>query len=115
MRKERKQKKFGRIKPQRKALMKSLISSFILSESIISTETKIKAVRPKIEKLITHARNGSLSKIRLLRKSLTEPITQKLINQIAPRYKERGGGYTRIHKLPPRLSDGAKMAKIEFV
>ena len=115
MRKQRKGKKFGRVSSQRKALIKSLISSLITHGKITTTEIKAKALRPKVEKLVTHARVGTVSKTRLIRKLISEKDSMKLIKEIAPRYKDRAGGYTRIYKLPPRKSDAAKMAIIEFI
>ena len=115
MRKQRHNKKFGRVKAQRKAMFNSLLSALIQHGSITTTEVKAKAIKPKIEKLITHAKKNSLAKIRLVRKQLSEQTTKRLFNEIAKKYKDRHGGYTRIYKMPPRLSDSAKMAKIEFI
>ena len=115
MRKRKKGKKFGRVKEQRKALMKSLASSLILHKKIKTTETKAKELRRFIEPLITKAKAGNLHKRRQARRFLSDSITDKLFNDIAPSYKERPGGYTRIIKLAPRESDGARMAQIEFV
>lgn len=115
MRKRKKGKKFGRVKEQRKALMRGLASSLVLHKKIKTTETKAKELRRFIEPLITKAKKGDLHKRRQVREYLSDPITQKLFNDIAPLYKERNGGYTRIIKLAPRESDGAKMAQIELV
>lgn len=115
MRKRKKGKKFGRVKEQRKALLKSLASSLILHKKIKTTETKAKELRRFVEPLITKAKVGDLHKRRLVRKYLSETTTKKLFAEIAPLYKERAGGYTRIIKLAPRDSDGARMAQIEFV
>ncbi|MEK7579753.1 MAG: 50S ribosomal protein L17 [Patescibacteria group bacterium] len=115
MRKRKKGKKFGRVREQRKALMKSLASSLILHKKIRTTETKAKELRRFIEPLITKAKIGDLHKVRLVRKYLSDEITKKLFSEIAPLYKERAGGYTRITKIPSRDSDGAKMSQIELV
>ncbi len=115
MRKRKKGKKFGRVKEQRKALMKSLASSLILNKKIKTTESKAKELRKFLEPLITKAKDGNLHKRRLVRKFLSDSVTKKLFDEIAPLYKDRAGGYTRIIKLTPRQSDGAKIARIELV
>src|SRR3989338_343086 len=107
MRKRKKGKKFGRVKAQRRALMKSLVSSLVLHKKIKTTETKAKELRRFVEPLITKAKAGDLHRRRLVRKYLPESVTKKLFDEIAPLYKDRPGGYTRIVKLAPRLSDGA--------
>lgn len=70
-----------------------------------------------IEKMVTRALDGTVSSRKIIRSRLINqnPETKKLVDVIAPAYKDRKGGYTRITKLPQRLSDGAKMAVIEFV
>lgn len=115
MRKRKKGKKFGRVKEQRKALMRSLASSLVLHKKIKTTETKAKELRRFIEPLITKARTGDLHKRRQVRRYLSDSLTKKLFDDIAPSYKERPGGYTRIIKLAPRESDGARMAQIELI
>ncbi|MEK7203761.1 MAG: 50S ribosomal protein L17 [Patescibacteria group bacterium] len=115
MRKRKKGKKFGRVKEQRRALMNSLVSALVLHKKIKTTEAKAKELRRFIEPLITKARVGDLAKRRQVRKFLSDSITKKLFDEIGPLYKERPGGYTRIIKLAPRESDGARMAQIEFV
>ena len=115
MRKSKKGKKFGRVMEQRKALMRALVSSLILHKKIRTTETKAKELRRFVEPLITKAKAGDLHRRRQVRKFLSEAITKKLFNEIGPLYKERAGGYTRIIKMAPRVSDGARMAQIELV
>lgn len=115
MRKRKKGKKFGRKAEQRKALLKGLASSLILHKKIKTTEAKAKELRRFVEPLVSKAKIGDLHRRRLVRKWLTAPVTKKLFDEIGPSYKERPGGYTRITKLPPRVSDGARMATIEFV
>ena len=115
MRKRKKGKKFGRVKKQREALLKSLASSLILNRKIKTTEIKAKELRRFVEPLITKAKTGDLHKRRIVRRSLSDPLTKKLFEEIGPLYKDRPGGYTRITKLPPRESDGAKMAVIELI
>ncbi len=107
--------KFGRVRKVRKALVRSLMRSLVLHEKIRTTEPKAKEIRPKIEKLVTRAKSGNLASRRLVTARIDAEGAKKLVEEIAPRYKERAGGYTRIIKLPARKSDNAKMAVIEFV
>lgn len=105
-----------RNKDQRDALLKSLACSLVKNEKIKTTEAKAKELRPFIEKLVTKAASGTLASRRLVISRLgNETLGNKLVEDIAPQYKERPGGYTRIIKLPLRASDAAKMAQIEFV
>lgn len=115
MRKRKKGKKFGRVSHQRKALMKSLVSSLVLHKKIMTTETKAKELRGFIEPLITKAKVGGLANRRQIRRYLSDSVAKKLFDEIALLYKDRAGGYTRIIKMAPRVSDGAKMAWIELV
>lgn len=115
MRKRKKGRKLHRKKDQRKALLKSLAREMILKERIKTTEARAKELRPFIEKLITKAKKQNLSALRVLLSYFDESTAQKLFKEIAPRYKERKGGYTRIIKLGQREGDSAKMAFIEFV
>jgi large subunit ribosomal protein L17 len=116
MRHHNKNKKFGREKNQRIALIRSLATSLIRDNRITTTEPKAKALRPFVEKLVTQAKNADLSDRRLLISKINSAVaSKKLVETIAPKYESRNGGYTRIIKLQPRLSDGAKMAIIEFV
>ncbi len=115
MRKLNKGRKFSRKIGPRKALLRVLVNNFFLHEKIKTTEAKAKELRSIAEKMITKAKDVNLANRRLLAASLTPKMTKKIIDQIAPTYKERNGGYTRITKLGPRNSDGAKMAIIELV
>lgn len=110
-------KKFGREKNQRKALFRSLLVSLIERGRIFTTEAKAKELRPITEKLITKAQDESLSTRRLLLSRLgnNKKALERLVKEIAPKYKGRKGGYTRILKLPARKSDSSKRALIEFV
>ena len=108
MKKLKKGRKFKREKDQRKALLIALASALILSERIKTTEAKAKELSPFIEKKITRARKGDLLARRLLLKDFSPDIVKKLISDIAPKYKERQGGYTRVVKLGQRKSDGAR-------
>lgn len=115
MRHHNKNRKFGRSAEQRKALLRSLARSLVMHERIETTEAKAKEVRPFIERIITRAKSGSLLARRYTASTLGDDMSKKLINEIAPRYAKRAGGYTRVVKLTPRASDAAKMAIIEFV
>lgn len=117
MRHHNNKRKLGRKKNQRNALMKGLVLSLIAHEKIETTEAKAKELRPMIEKLITKANIGTLASRRSIVSSLYNKTSEanKLIEEIAPRYKERNGGYTRITKLPRREGDASKMAIIEFI
>ncbi|MCC7469899.1 MAG: 50S ribosomal protein L17 [Bacteroidetes bacterium] len=117
MRHHNKNRKFGRKKNVRAALMKGLALSLINHNRIKTTEAKAKELRPFIEKLVTRAKSSDLASRRIAISRLMNraPETKKLFEEIAPKFKDVSGGYTRILKLPPRISDGAKMALIEFV
>ena len=115
MKKLKKGRKFSRKRDQRKALLKSLINSLFIKEKIKTTEAKAKEISRFTEKSITKAKKGNLASRRNLAKFFSKKIVKKLIEDIGPKYKERKGGYTRIIKLGPRKSDGAKMAIIELV
>jgi large subunit ribosomal protein L17 len=110
-------KTFGRPKAQRDALMRNLADSLILHGSIETTVTKAKELRKVIEPLVTLAKKkDALTARRELQKVLyTDKAMKKLIDEIAPQYTQRSGGYTRVIKTGPRKNDGAEMAIIEFV
>jgi len=115
MRKRNKGRKFGREKDQRLALFRSLARSLFIHGKIKTTEAKGKELRPIAEKMITRAKMVSLPTTRILSKDLSPRTAKKLINEIAPTYKTRAGGYTRIIKLGQRKSDAAPMVYIELV
>lgn len=116
--------KLGRTSSQRKALFRDLVTDIIINERIETTESKAKEVRPIIEKMITlgkrgdlHARRQAASFVRreVANEETGQDAIQKLFDDIAPRYEDRQGGYTRILKVGPRRGDGAPMAIIELV
>lgn len=116
MRHRHKGKILGRKKEPRKTLLRNLATSLILYEKIKTTETKAKVLRPYTEKIITKGKKGTLAARRELLKDLfLESAVKKVMEDLAPKYKDRKGGYLRITKLVPRQGDGAKMAQIEFV
>ncbi|OGZ83923.1 MAG: 50S ribosomal protein L17 [Candidatus Staskawiczbacteria bacterium RIFOXYC1_FULL_38_18] len=99
----------------RKALIRTLVNSFFLHGKIKTTEAKAKELRPVAEKMITRAKINTIANQRLLAQKLTPAMVKKIFAEIAPQYKDRQGGYTRITKLGPRNSDSARMAIIELV
>lgn len=118
--------KLGRTSDQRKALLRDLATSLIVSERIETTEARAKEVRSVVEKLITLGKKGDLASRRNAAKTLrnveilnedesTQTALQKLFGEIAERYNERQGGYTRILKVGPRRGDGAESVIIELV
>ncbi len=115
MRKLNKGRKLSRTKNKRKALLKALVTSLFLHERIQTTEAKAKELRVVAEKFITRAKNNTIANKRVLAQVLSPKINKKLFEEIAPKYKDRNGGYTRIMRLGPRPSDGANMVIIELV
>lgn len=107
--------KFGREIKQRRALMCELAIAMIKHGKITTTEAKAKSLKIFLEKLITKAKFDGLASRRVLISKIGEGNAKKLIGEIAPRFGERHGGYTRIIKMPIRVSDGARMARIELV
>lgn len=109
--------KFGRTRNQRSALLKGLVLALIAHGRIETTEAKAKELRPFVEKIITKANVGTLASKRQVISGLYGLTSEanKMIKDIAPKYKERAGGYTRITKLPRRSGDASKMAVIEFI
>ena len=107
--------KFARIKKVRDGLMKSLALSLVVNGKIKTTEPKARSLRPLVEKMITKGRLGTLAARRELVSEIGSIGAEKIVKDISPKYKARTGGYTRITKLPARLSDGSLMAVIEFV
>jgi large subunit ribosomal protein L17 len=109
-------KKLGRNTSQRRALLRSLVTSFVEKERIRTTLTKAKETRPIAEKMITLAKTNSLhTRRQALQYIYKKDVVKKLFEDIAPRFTERPGGYTRIIKLGPRAGDGAEMAILELV
>ncbi len=99
-----------------KAMLGNLVASLIAAESLVTTETKAKMMRPVAEKCITAARKGGVHQHRQVVALIRDrDMAHKLFHEIAPRYAQRPGGYTRILKLGPRPGDNAPMARIELV
>ena len=109
-------KRLSRPDGHRRALLRSLATSFFKHEKIETTSTKAKEVSKVVERLITTARRGDLHARRLVGAYLLEPaVTKKLVEQIAPALKERSGGYTRIIKTRIRNGDAAELSLLELV
>ncbi len=108
--------KLGREKGVREALIKSLGRSLVKYGRIQTTEAKAKELRPWIERLVTKARSGKLASERAVLSAFgNDEIAFKLIKEIAPRMKERAGGYTRVIKVMGKRADASPEAIIEFV
>ena len=118
----RKGPKFGKSAAHQRLMMANLAASLFAAEGIVTTEAKAKALRPIAEKLITKAKKAQegdplrVHRIRQIQAYLgDQEMTFKLVNDVAPRYADRNGGYLRILKLGPRQGDNAQMARIELV
>ena len=108
--------KLGRSSGHRRALYRNLITELFRHERIRTTEAKAKAVRGQAEKLITLGKRGDLHARRLAAARLNDPtIVTKLFDELADRYEERPGGYTRIFRLGRRQGDGASMVLLKLV
>ena len=108
--------KLSRSSSHRRALLRNLVTDLMGYEKVTTTEAKAKEVRSLAEKMITLGKEGGLSARRqALSYIFDEKVVDKLFNEIAPRYGERPGGYTRITKMAPRLGDGAPMVRLELV
>jgi large subunit ribosomal protein L17 len=112
---------FGKSPHHQRLMMANMCASLLAAEGITTTEAKAKALRPIAEKLITKAKKAQdgpmrIHRIRQIQGYLGDKeMTHKLVNDVAPRYLERNGGYTRILKLGGREGDNAQMARIELV
>ena len=116
MRHRKKGRKLGVNPSHRRAMLANLAENLILHKRIKTTESRAKELRRYIEPLITKAKKGDLNSIRMIsRKIRHKNILGILLNDIAPVYKNRNGGYTRIIKLGFRVNDRASVALIEFV
>ncbi|RVU54065.1 50S ribosomal protein L17 [Anaerosphaera multitolerans] len=108
--------KLGRPTAHRKAMLRNLVTSLLREEKITTTTTRAKETRRMAEKMITLGKRGDLhSRRQALSYIYDEDVVTKLFEEIAPRYQDRNGGYTRIYKLGPRRGDGAEEAIVELV
>jgi large subunit ribosomal protein L17 len=97
-------------------MLGNLVASLVAAEALVTTESKAKAMRPVVEKVITKARKGGVHRQRQVVALIRDKdMASKLFEEIGPRYSDRPGGYTRILKLGPRHGDNAPMARIELV
>ena|SRR5213595_3762610 len=116
MRHQRAGKKLGRDSAHRKALYSNLAGALIEHGRIRTTEAKAKAVRPVAEKMITLGRRGDIhARRQALAYLRSQDVVHKLFSEVAPRFADRPGGYSRIVKLGPRQGDAAPMAYLELV
>ena len=117
MRHPKQRNKLSRDCAHRRALLRNLCRELIEHERIKTSQAKAKAVKPKVEKLITLAKRGDLHARRQALSELGQDkfVVHKLFEEVAPRYAERPGGYTRIVKLGPRRSDSTEMVFLELV
>ena len=108
--------KLGRSTAHRRALYRNLVTDLLGYEKIVTTEAKAKEVRGLAEKMITLGKNGGLHSHRqALSFILDKKVAEKIFAELAPRYAERPGGYTRITKIGPRLGDGAPMVQLALI
>lgn len=116
MPKPKRGRRLGGSPSHQKAILSNLAQELFWDERVTTTVAKAKMLRPYVEKMISKARTGSLHERRLILRDIedTEVVT-RLFDEVAPRYRDRPGGYTRIVRLGPRRGDGAEMAIIELV
>lgn len=108
--------KLGRTSDHRKAMLRAMVTFLLEKGSIETTVTRAKEVRSEAEKMITLGKNTDLHSKRQVYSYITkEDVSKKLFDEIAPKYADKNGGYTRIIKIGPRRGDAAEMAIIELV
>ena len=108
--------KLNRPTDERRAMLRNLMGSLLRYEKITTTEARAKELRRHIERLITTARRGDLHSRRLALATLPDPpAVAKLFDMVAPRFRDRPGGYTRITRVGRRKGDGAMLAQIELL
>lgn len=108
--------KLGRTTDHRNAMLRAMVTFLMENGKIETTVTRAKEVRAMAEKMITIAKDGDLHSQRQVYSYITkETVAKKVMDEIAPKYKERNGGYTRIIKTGPRRGDAAEMAIIELI
>ncbi|MGB8656183.1 MAG: 50S ribosomal protein L17 [Candidatus Zixiibacteriota bacterium] len=116
MRHGRKVKKLGRTKSHRKAMLANMAASLFLHHTIKTTEAKAKEVKKLAEKLITLAKRGDLHSHRQVHEVIKDrKLVKQVFDEIAPKFKEREGGYTRVLKLGVRRGDGASISVVELL
>ena len=116
MRHSKKIAKLGRTAPHRKAMLSNMMTSLFINERVITTQTRAKELKRTAERVLTCAKKGDLhARRQVLRVIADKQVVAKLFDELAPRYKSRNGGYTRVIKLGPRRGDGAFMSIVELV
>lgn len=115
MRHHNQNRKLSRVRKVRRALINSLAQSLVLHEKIETTEPKAKELRPFVEKLITKGKVQTVAARRAIGEKIGPRAAKILVDTLAKKYADRKGGYTRITKSKRRMSDGSKMAIIEFI
>ncbi|MDI6734014.1 MAG: 50S ribosomal protein L17 [Patescibacteria group bacterium] len=116
MRHLKKGRKFGLKKGKRRSFLKILANNLIQHERVTTTEARAKEIRSVVERFITYGKKQNIASLRLLIKYLPKRAAYKVYHELAPRYKDRKGGYTTIVKLAKvRKHDGSKMAMIKFI
>ena len=108
--------KLGKTSAQRKALLRQKVTDLLENGKIETTFYRAKEVQPVVEKMITLGKKGNLAAYRRALSFITkEDVANKLFKEIAPKYADRNGGYTRVTRTGPRRGDAAEMAVIELV
>jgi len=108
--------KLGKTSSQRKALLRQQVTDLLANGKIETTFYRAKEVQPVVEKMITLGKKGNLAAYRRAMAYVTkEEVVAKLFKEIAPKYADRNGGYTRVTRTGPRRGDAAEMAVIELV
>ena len=108
--------KLSRSSSHRRALFRNLVTDILRHEKITTTEAKAKEVRSLAERMITLGKEGGLhSRRQALSFIFDEKVVDKVFAELAPRYSERPGGYTRLVRIAPRLGDGAPMVRLELM
>ena len=108
--------KLGKTTAQRKAMLRQLVTDLLENGKIETTFYRAKEVQPVVEKMITLGKKGNLAAYRKALSFITkEDVAQKLFREIAPKYADRNGGYTRVTRTGARRGDAAEMAIIELV
>lgn len=111
-----KNRKLGRTSDQRRAMLRAMVTYLLENGKIETTVTRAKEVRPLAEKMITLGKKNTLAAKRQAFAFITkEAVVKKTFDEIAPKYADRNGGYTRIIRIGPRRGDGAEMAIIELI
>ena len=110
------QRKLGKPTDQRKAMLRAMTTYLLENGQIKTTVTRAKEVAPVAEKMITLAKANSLASYRQALSYITkEDVANKLFKEIAPKYADRNGGYTRVVRIGPRRGDAAEMAIVQLV